>query len=138
MKPDKPSVTARLIARSVVFMTHDPKLGHLVPLRAAEASVWFLKASSPHGDRLLRLIDRRWFRSLVTLAESLTIPVILLHYIVRKRYLEDVVRDSLGSGTDQVVVLGAGFDTLALRLHQEFPAAVFIEIDHPATQKIKA
>jgi methyltransferase (TIGR00027 family) len=138
MTPDKPSATARLIARSVVFMAHDPKLGHLVPPRAAEASTWFLKATSPHANRLLWLIDRRWFRALVALVEAMTMPGILLHYIVRKRYLEDVARESLGSSTDQVVVLGAGFDTLVLRLCEGFPTATFVEIDHPVTQKIKA
>lgn len=37
----------------------------------------------------------------------------------------------------QLVVIGAGFDTLAVRLAGEFPRATLIEIDHPATQRVK-
>jgi methyltransferase (TIGR00027 family) len=36
-----------------------------------------------------------------------------------------------------VVILGGGLDTLALRLHREFPAVRFLELDHPATQRLK-
>jgi methyltransferase (TIGR00027 family) len=61
----------------------------------------------------------------------------VLHYTLRKRFLEDVTRDALGDGFGQVVVLGAGLDTLAARLHRDFPAARFIEVDHPATQRVK-
>jgi methyltransferase (TIGR00027 family) len=61
----------------------------------------------------------------------------MLHFIVRKRWIEDAVRGALGRGCRQVVVLGAGFDTLAARLAPQFPAVRFIEIDHPATQAVK-
>ena len=33
-------------------------------------------------------------------------------------------------GAKQVVILGAGFDTLALRLSEQFPSVKFIEVDH--------
>ena len=36
-----------------------------------------------------------------------------------------------------VYVLGAGFDTLSLRIAHEFPNVRFIELDHPATQAVK-
>jgi methyltransferase (TIGR00027 family) len=36
-----------------------------------------------------------------------------------------------------LVVIGAGFDTLALRLHEAFAETKFFEIDHPATQRVK-
>ncbi len=65
------------------------------------------------------------------------IPGIALHYVLRKRYIEDVVQTKLNGRVGQVVVLGAGFDTLATRLHTEYPTVQFIEVDHPATQNIK-
>ncbi|MGH9901631.1 MAG: class I SAM-dependent methyltransferase, partial [Pyrinomonadaceae bacterium] len=76
-------------------------------------------------------------RPLGSLLERLTIPGIQLHYALRKRRLEEIARASLDEGFTQVVVFGAGFDTLALRLSESFPAARFIETDHPATQKVK-
>ena len=54
--------------------------------------------------------------------------------MLRKRLIEEVVRASLTEGVEQVVIIGAGFDTLALRLCAGFPRTNFIEIDHPATQ----
>jgi methyltransferase (TIGR00027 family) len=118
-------------------MYRDPVLGHLVPPRAAEASIWFMKASSHRAECLLNAIDKNWFRSFVFWMDRMTVPGILLHYVLRKRYLEEVARLSLGAGFQQVVVLGAGFYTLALRLHEEFAEGFFIETDHPATQRVK-
>ncbi|TMH91952.1 MAG: class I SAM-dependent methyltransferase [Betaproteobacteria bacterium] len=73
----------------------------------------------------------------VWLAERATIPGLMLHFMLRKRFIEDTVRASLAAGCEQVVVVGAGFDTLAARLAAEFPQTRFIEIDHPATQAAK-
>jgi methyltransferase (TIGR00027 family) len=73
----------------------------------------------------------------VWLAERTTVPGLMLHFMLRKRFIEDAMRASLAAGSRQVVVIGAGFDTLAARLAAEFPQARFIEIDHPATQAAK-
>ena len=131
MKEDRPSATARLVALGVALLAADPRLGPLVPARAAEASRWFI------GPKLARLCDRGWFRALMAWMELGIIPGLRLHYVLRKRFLEDSVRRILDEGTAQMVVLGGGFDTLALRLHAEFPSVRFIEADHPATQRIK-
>jgi methyltransferase (TIGR00027 family) len=37
----------------------------------------------------------------------------------------------------QVLIVAAGYDTLALRLSNEFPTVHFWEVDHPATSKCK-
>jgi methyltransferase (TIGR00027 family) len=126
------SSTASLIAKGLVFLSRDPQFSVLVPPPAAEASAWFV----PSG-RLLRLMDRPWFRWAVRATERVALPGILPHYALRKQYLERVVRNGLQDGFRQVVVLGAGFDTLALRLHLEFPQVRFLEVDHPATQRDK-
>jgi len=76
-------------------------------------------------------------RPLVSLLERLTVPGIRLHYALRKRCLEELARAALGEGFGQVVVLGAGFDTLALRLRDASPETKFFEVDHPATQRAK-
>ena len=65
------------------------------------------------------------------------VPGLMLHHAVRKRYIEDETRRALAEGARQVVVLGAGLDTLALRLHREFHRVLFMELDHPATQDAK-
>jgi methyltransferase (TIGR00027 family) len=55
----------------------------------------------------------------------------------RKAFCERQVRDGIGAGATQVIVLGAGYDTMGWRLAPEFPGANFFEIDHPATARLK-
>jgi methyltransferase (TIGR00027 family) len=55
---------------------------------------------------------------------------------VRERYIDDVLKASLSNGLEQVVILGAGFDTRAYRIAGIEKTRVF-EIDFPATQEVK-
>jgi methyltransferase (TIGR00027 family) len=50
---------------------------------------------------------------------------------------EDELRDRIAAGLRQVVVLGAGLDTLALRAAAFHPDLRVLEVDHPATQDAK-
>ncbi len=137
MREDRPSATAYLIARSTLAVARHPVLGALVPRRSTELSERFVRARS----RFARLADAaggsRLARPLHSLLERLTVPGIKLHYALRKRCLEEVARAALADGLRQVVVLGAGFDTLALRLRDASPETQFFEVDHPATQRAK-
>jgi methyltransferase (TIGR00027 family) len=55
--------------------------------------------------------------------------------LARSRYVEEALVPLLRSGLDQVIVLGAGFDTTAL--HHAGSGCRFFEVDHPATQAEK-
>jgi methyltransferase (TIGR00027 family) len=55
---------------------------------------------------------------------------------VRTRYLDDAIRQECADGLEQLVILGAGFDSRAQRLPELERVRVF-EIDHPATQASK-
>src|SRR5829696_7385553 len=54
----------------------------------------------------------------------------------RERYIDDFLKACLSEGLDQVVILGAGFDTRAYRIARIEQTRVF-EVDHPATQEVK-
>lgn len=136
MRSHRPSQTALLIARSTYLLSRDPRLSRLVPPGAGEACRRFLEAAGT-SPLQLRLADREWFRAFALFSERFAIPGVSLHYAARKRWLEDATRQALAEGIAQVVVLGAGLDTLALRLHREFPGVLFVETDHPATQEVK-
>lgn len=138
MRDTKASSTAQVIARSIVLISQDRKLRHLLPSGAAEASIWFVEEFSKTSGLFVKCSQWSWFRVMCHLLERCTIPGIILHYVLRKRYLEDVARAAIQEGFQQVIVLGGGFDTLALRLHQEFVNVTFIELDHPSTQRAKA
>jgi methyltransferase (TIGR00027 family) len=55
--------------------------------------------------------------------------------LARSRYVEEALVARLHAGLDQVIVLGAGFDTTALR--HVGSSCRFFEVDHPATQADK-
>lgn len=56
---------------------------------------------------------------------------------VRDRFADEVVDELVGAGARQVVVLGAGFDTITYRVLQRHPQCRIFEVDHPATQAEK-
>ena len=97
----------------------------------------FILRSSRAGRKLLRRLDNPVQRLLLRIFERLTLPGMAFHYVLRKMYIEDCVRRAIEEGAKQVVILGAGFDTLSLGLSKEFNAIRFIEVDHPATAKDK-
>ena len=137
MKADAPSATAYLIATSTLFVAADPLTGRLVPARSAELSAGFVEARSRAARWAHGALSLKAARPFVSALERLTLPGIQLHYALRKLYLEETARAAIADGIRQVVIFGAGYDTLALRLHEAFPATRFIEIDHPATQQRK-
>lgn len=137
MKENRPSATAYLIARSTLFLSRDPLLGRLVPERSAELCERFVDTRPRFARFFDAAINSRPLRPLAAALERATVPGIKLHYALRKRYLEQIARAALREGLRQVVVIGAGFDTLALRLHEACSETRFFEIDHPATQRVK-
>ena len=70
-----------------------------------------------------RLIDNRW-------------PGVRPSVVARTRLIDDAIAASLGEPTEQLVILGAGFDSRAYRLPGLRDLAVF-EVDHPDTQAAK-
>lgn len=70
-----------------------------------------------------RLIDRR-------------APGPRVSAIVRTRLIDEALRDALAAGACQLVLLGAGYDSRALRIAGIERATVF-EVDHPTTQAVK-
>lgn len=79
-------------------------------------------------------------RSMTYLYKSLDwmLPGMYLGVGYRKAFFEQQARAAIGSGATQVLVPGAGYDTLGWRLAPEFPSVRFYEIDHPGTACFKA
>jgi len=127
---DAPSNTALLVASGVAFQSTHPRFGHLVSNEAGELARHFVAAAG----RRVRSGASRVDRLLVAAQERLTVPGITLHYVLRKRTIEELVRAAIAEGYGQLIVLGAGLDTLALRLSRQVRA---VEVDHPATQRLK-
>ena len=56
--------------------------------------------------------------------------------MARVRYFDDFTKKSIAEGIEQLVVLGAGYDTRAYRIDELKDIKVF-EVDHPNTQSFK-
>lgn len=137
MKSDRASATARVIAAATVMLASERRErgGVVLP----QAAAWCrLLLSTTAADRLLcASASLAPTRALWRLLERATLPGIALHYAQRKAWIEARCRAAITAGAARVIVVGAGFDTLALRLAGEFPAVEWIEVDHPATQGVK-
>ena len=57
--------------------------------------------------------------------------------ILRIRYAEDRLREAVGTGVGQYVILGAGLDTFALRQAELADRLRIYEVDHPSSQRMK-
>ena len=136
MKSDQASSTAKLIAASTILLASDPRTATLVAPGARALCERFLCGRL--ADRMLaKSASFAPTRMLWRMLERMLLPGIIAHYWHRKRWIERQCRESIATGFHRVVVIGAGFDTLALRLAPEFPHIDWIEIDHPATQRAK-
>lgn len=137
MRDQRASRTAIDVGRAVLFLSEQPRYARLLPERAAELTARMLGALR----RVLRWeqswMRQRWFQWMVRVRERLLMPGAFLHIGLRKRFFDDQVQQAIGDGVQQVVVLGAGFDTLAMRVASRQPALYCFEIDHPATQQAK-
>ena len=137
MRKDKPSRTASKVALNIVTLGAKPGMDRILPPGLVEATEALLVASGAAGDRAVR-----WSRSprIVSVYEAFDwmLPGQFEAFAHRKAFCERNVRDGIGGGATQVLVLGAGYDTLGWRLTPEFRDVSFFEIDHPATARLKA
>ena len=136
MKATQASSTAQVVAASLLWLAHSHHGQALLPPDPANWRSHMLSTTAT--SRLLRR-SAQWpvTRWLWKALEQATLPGIIEHYARRKQRIEHHCRAALARGAKQVVVLGAGLDTLALRLAPEFPDVQWYELDHPATQSAK-
>jgi methyltransferase (TIGR00027 family) len=123
----KPSATAEIVcaSRAAVTLTSrgkglidDPYARYFLRTPSVRA-----RCATPSVARLsLSIFDRRY-------------PGFMAIYLLRNCYYEEGLTGALAEGIDQVVLLGAGYDTSALRL--DLGGADLYEIDAAPTQEAK-
>ena len=70
--------------------------------------------------------------------QDLMMPGMFEAFGHRKIFMQQQVETAVEHGARQVLIVGAGFDTLCLRLAPQHPHVQFFEVDHPATSTAKA
>ena len=130
MKIDKASRTAQYMA---LFRALETRRNSSERLFADPYAIHFL-------DSRLKLVTRASkmpvLRSFITRTIQKKIPGAFSSGLARTKYIDDLLQQSISDGVQQVLILGAGFDTRAMRLDflKQVPV---IEIDHPNTSDFK-
>ena len=136
MRKDKPSRTAYKVALNIVTLGAKPEMDGILPPGIVQATENLLLASGAVGPRTLQ-----WSRSrrMVSVYEAFDwmLPGQFEAFARRKEFCERHVIEGIDEGASQILVLGAGYDTMGWRLAPEYPEVNFFEIDHPATARLK-
>lgn len=94
-------------------------------------------AFSPPEVAWLRAIVRRFPGASWSALRRTPLRRLLLWMQLRTRAIDDLAIEFTRNGGRQIVLLGAGFDSRAVRLRGRLPDVKFFEVDHPATQARK-
>jgi len=74
---------------------------------------------------------------LIRLWVNLMYPGVHYAVVTRVRYIDDCVKKCHANGLQQMVIIGAGYDTRAYRFDGLSDTVRVFELDHPATQSVK-
>jgi methyltransferase (TIGR00027 family) len=64
-------------------------------------------------------------------------PGVYGYMTARVHHIDALVRREVAAGLDELVILGAGYDTRAHRMCEDLAGVQVFEVDHPATQREK-
>jgi methyltransferase (TIGR00027 family) len=104
-----------------------------MPKGAADSMERLCLAAGVLKPWMCRLFARRWYQRFTAGFVNRFWPGELMRLTLRKRFVDDEVRVAIDEGARQVLIVGAGFDTLGLRIAEEFPSVAVVEVDMPAT-----
>ncbi len=138
MRAGRVSRTALNVAASMVTLGAKPGWRDRLPAGLPELSeaLLLVYGAYPFTPTVLELARKPWAVRLATLGERLQ-PGAFEGLGKRKIFMDRQVQAAIAAGASQVLVLGAGFDTLCLGLAREYPRIRFVEIDHPDTGAAK-
>ncbi|MGB7162357.1 MAG: SAM-dependent methyltransferase [Mycobacterium sp.] len=128
MKATRSSTTAEQMALSRAIETRKPNAERICCDPLAERFLGpkyrILLWGRPFRDAVEGLIERRFAGH---------------HYyvIARTRYLDDLLPEQLARGAEQLVILGAGYDSRPYRFADRLGGVQVFEVDHPATSAAK-
>lgn len=131
---DRPSVTAAVVAATLLLARDDPTLGHLVDRATLDAVDRSIREPLPVLGWALDRVPWPILRRAALGVERLVSPGFVAHYALRKHLVRTHLLGAVAEGYRQVVLVGAGFDMLSAAVPEG--ARVF-EVDLPATQAAK-
>lgn len=86
---------------------------------------WVNRVKSPFRTKLFQ-----WITHLINPGAHNTVPA-------RVRFIDEHIKECHKNGLEQLVILGAGYDSRAYRIDELKDGVKVFEVDHPATQEYK-
>jgi methyltransferase (TIGR00027 family) len=86
-------------------------------------------------DAVVRTMDLDYEAVLAQIA--VPFQVLITNQVLRTRHIDAALETALASGTRQIIVLGAGYDSRAYRFQQDGRGTTFFEVDYGPTQEYK-
>jgi methyltransferase (TIGR00027 family) len=117
----------------VLLAARDPLHARLLPRGAEESLREFSQAAGVLTPWMLKLIENEWYQRKMMGMLANRWPGEMMRLTLRKRFVDDEVRDAIEDGVSQLLIVGAGFDTLGLRIAKAFADVRVVEVDAPAT-----
>ncbi len=122
------SKSAMLLSTACAVVTKDPAYARTY--RDPFAERFAVAISEQAADVLSGLDDAEARRAFIAGWEE-GMPGLITHVVYRKPLIEEQVRAALDAGLRQMVIFGAGADTLSLRLSDVLGATPVFEVDRP-------
>ena len=140
VKQGRISQTALKVAIAMLTLSVKDDWAQRLPPGLVEVSERLLLASgSPgYGPRTMRACKQPWMIRVYQIQDFLLMPGQFEGFAHRKIFMQQQVEAAIKQGARQVLVVGAGFDTLCLRLAPQHSHVQFFEVDHPVTSAAKA
>lgn len=135
MKNNIPSVTALVVACVLLIVGGDEYGRSLLPPGCLDAQIAVLQAANYLIGKIPWILSNPILSKFVRLIQP---NKGIAGIAFRKCWIEgQLVQAVVKQGVSQVLILGAGFCTMAYRLAPKYKHATFWEIDHPATWAVK-
>jgi methyltransferase (TIGR00027 family) len=140
MKQGRISQTALKVGLSLITLEQKDDWAERLPPGLVEMTERLILASGArgYGSGVIRASKKPWMLRLYRFQDWALLPRQFEGFGYRKIFMDRQVRDAVAVGARQVLIVGAGFDTLCLRRAPGFSEVQFFEVDHPATSAAKA
>ncbi|WP_319524543.1 SAM-dependent methyltransferase [uncultured Desulfosarcina sp.] len=128
MKGDQSSITAE---NNALLRAHEAMRPESERICHDPYAVYFMP------DRILSSADRTDQIEIAISDWETHFPGVCNSILARTRFIDDCLEEAINDGLQQLVILGAGYDTRAFRFRAIKEKTTVFELDHPTTQKRK-
>lgn len=135
MKPNQLSQTAAFIAIKFYGLTRMEPYRSLFREETVQCYDRLVADLPAPLNRYHHILQRPWYRKFFIFSEELLLPGDLMHILMRKWFIGNMVDRLVDEGYEQLVVLGSGFDHLAIKHSRQ--GLISFEIDAPGMADLK-